>query len=106
MGGEPFELFEVERGQHLQSLGAHFGQLQPDDPMVVVVPGPADQTCRVGAVDEADGTVVLEEQVVGHLADGRAPGVPVPAYRQQELMLGRRQTGGTGLAFAPALEVP
>jgi len=73
--------------------------------MVVVVPSPSDQTRRVRTVDEADGAVVQKEQVVRDLADSRATRITVSPYRQQQLMLGWREAGGTSLALAPALEM-
>ena len=106
MGSKPFELFEVESGQHFQSLGALVGELQPDNPMVVLVPGPDDQAGSVSSVDESDGAVVLKEQVVGHLADRRPTGITVAAYCQQQLMLGGSEPRSAGLALAPALEMP
>ena len=96
LGGEALELFEVESGQRFQALGAVVGEMQPDDPMVVVVPGAGDQTGRVGPVDQPDGAVVAKEQIVGHLADGRAPRIAVTPDGQEQLMLGRRQARRLG----------
>ena len=105
MGSKSLELFEVERRKHFQSLGALFGQMQTHHPMVVVVSGPSDQTRRVGTVDETDGAVVQEEQVVSDLSNGRATRITVSPYRQEQLMLGRREARGTSLALAPTLEM-
>ena len=105
-GSKPFELFEVESGQDLQSLGTLFGELQPNNPVVVFISGPVDKTCCVSAVDETDCAVVQKEQVVGYLADGRATRITVSTYRQQELMLGGREIRGAGLTLAPAFEMP
>jgi hypothetical protein len=82
MGSKPFEFFEVEGGEDLQSLGTLFGELESDNAMVVFVSGPRDQTCGVSAVDETDCAVVKKKQVVGHLADGWTTRVAVPPYRQ------------------------
>jgi hypothetical protein len=106
VGSKAFELFEVESGQNLQSLGTLFSELQTDDPMVVFVSGPGDQTCSVSTVDETDRAVVEKEQVVGDLADGRATRITVSTYRQQELMLGGSEIRGAGLALAPTFEMP
>lgn len=106
MESQPLELFEVESGQHFQSLGTLVGELQPNNPMVVLVPGPDDKAGGVRAVDESDGTVVLKKQVVGHLADRRPTGITVAAYCQQQLMLGGSEPRSAGLTLAPALEMP
>lgn len=73
--------------------------------MVIVVSSPSDQTRRVGTVDEADGAVVQKEQVVSDLSNSRATRITVSPYRQQQLMLGRRESRGTSLALAPTLEM-
>ena len=106
MGSKAFELFEVESGQHFQSLGTLFGEMKTDDPMVVFVSGPSDQICSVSTVDETDCAVVQKEQVVSDLADGRATRITVSTYRQQELMLGGSEVRGASLALAPTFEMP
>jgi hypothetical protein len=83
MGGQPLQLFEVKRGQDFQPIGTFVGQLQSDNPMVVMVSDPDDQAAGIGAIDETDSTVVLEEQIVGYLSDRRAARVTVAPYRQQ-----------------------
>lgn len=105
VGSKSLELFEVQRGKDFQSLGALNGQTQTHHPMVIVVSGPSDQTRGVGTVDEADGAVVQKEQVVSDLANSRATGIAVSPYRQQQLMLGRREPRSTSLALAPTLEM-
>ncbi len=106
MGSKPGELLKVESGQHSQTLGPVRGQMQTDDAVVFFVAGPDDETGGVGPIDKADGAVVVKEQVVGHLTDGRAPEIVMSPYSQQELMLGRREAGGPGLTLAPAFEMP
>ena len=105
MGSQSLELFEVKRRKHFQSLGALVGEMQAHHPVVVVVSGPSDQTRRVGTVDETDGAVVQKKQVVSHLSNSRATRITVSPYGQQQLMLGRRESRGTSLALAPALEM-
>ena len=90
--------------QRLETLAPRRGELQPDDPVVLGVAHPLDQPGRYGPVDEADGAVVAEEEVVGHLADRRPPVVGVPSDGQQQLLLRRRQPGPLGLLLAPAEE--
>lgn len=82
MWSKPFELFEVESGQHLQSLGSLPREPQPNHSMVVLVPGPIYQTGGVSTVDETDCAVVQQQQIVSHLADGRATRITVPTYGQ------------------------
>jgi hypothetical protein len=106
MGSKPFELFEVESGQHFQSLGTLFSELQTDNPMVDFVSGPSNQPGGISTVNETDRAVVEKEQVVGDLADGRATKITVSTYRQQELMLGGSEIRGAGLALAPTFEMP
>jgi hypothetical protein len=73
--------------------------------MVIVVSSPSNETCRVSTVDEPDGAVVQKEQVVSDFSNGRATRITVSAYRQQQLMLGRREARSTSLALAPTLEM-
>jgi hypothetical protein len=103
--GKSVELFEMERRQSLESSRPVFGQLQSYDPVVVVAAGAQDQPGGLGAVDEADCTVVAEQQVVGDLADSRAPRIRMPADGEQELVLGGCEPGGLSLLGAPRLEV-
>jgi hypothetical protein len=105
VGSKPLELFEVKCGKHFQSLGALNGQMQAHHPMVIVVSSPSNETCRVSPVDKPDCAVVQKEQVVGDLSNSRATRITVSSYRQQQLMLGRREPSGTSLAFAPTLEM-
>jgi len=80
VGSKPFELFEVERGQHFQSFGTLFGEMQANNAMVLFVSGSSDQTCRFSTVDETDGAVVQKQQVVSDLADGRATRITVSTH--------------------------
>lgn len=105
VGGQPLELFEVKGGKHFQSLGALNGQMQAHHPMVIVVSSPSDQTRRVSTVDEPDGAVVQKEQVISDLSNSRATRITVSPNGQQQLMLSRRESRGTSLALAPALEM-
>ena len=101
---QPPELLEVGLGECLEALAPGRGELQADDPVVLGVAHPLDQLGRVGPVHQPDGAVVAEQEVVGHLADGRAAAVGVPADGQQQLVLRRRQSGGLRLLLAPAEE--
>jgi hypothetical protein len=82
------------------------GQFDPYQPAIAAVPHPNDQAGRRSPVDQTDDAVVLTDQVIGDFADCGAPIVGVSAYREQQLMLGRRQPGIAGLLLAPLLESP
>ncbi len=73
--------------------------------MVVLGPPTTDQPCCFSTVDEANGAVVLEEQVVGNFTNGWPPWIGVPPDGEQQLMLCRGEASGTSLLFAPPLEV-
>jgi hypothetical protein len=92
---EPFEL-----------LGAAGGEAQADDAVVLGVLGALEQPGGHGAVDEADGAVVSEQQVVGDVSDGRSGRVVMTSDGEQELMLGGRESGGVGVLLAPAQKAP
>ena len=98
------QLLHVGGRERLQMLLALGGELQPDDPLVLGVAAAGDQARLLGPVDQADGAVVAEQEVVGHLADRRPARVGVAPDGQQELVLGRRQPGCLGLLLAPAQE--
>ena len=76
-----------ERGEGLEALGAGVGEAEADDPVVVGSRLAGDQPGGIGAVDQFDGAVVAQEQVVGDLADGRSAGVVMAADGEQQLML-------------------
>jgi hypothetical protein len=104
VGSEAFELFKVERRERFELHGPYRGEAEADDPLVVLVAGAGHQSSLLGPVDEADGAVVAEKQVVGGLADGRASRVGVAANGEQQLVLGGREPSLSGLLLAPALE--
>jgi hypothetical protein len=39
------ELFEVKRGQDFEPFGAFLGEMQSDDPVIVLVASPLHQAC-------------------------------------------------------------
>ena len=90
--------------ERLEALAARRGELQADDPVVLGVAHPLDQLGRHGPVDQPDGTVMAQQQVVGDLADGRATAVGMPPDGQQQLVLRRGQPGPLRLLLAPADE--
>ncbi len=74
--------------------------------MVIGIPDANDEACSVSSVDEADRAVMAQQEVVGHFADCGAPGIGMPADREQQLVLCGRQARRPRLALAPALELP
>ena len=56
--GEALELFEMECRERLEPIGASLGELEPDDPMILGVPGSGHEPGGVGPVDETDRAVV------------------------------------------------
>ena len=102
---ESSEFFEVEGGQLLQALGTFRGQSEVHHPVISAVTCANDETGRFCPVDEPDRAVVLKEEVIGDLADGRTVVTTVTSNREKQLVLSGGQVGGTGLLFAPSLEV-
>jgi hypothetical protein len=100
------QLLYVERRQRGQPVLPFRRQLQPDHPMVVVVADPSQQPCRFGAIHEAHGAVVAQQQLVGDVTDLGPPRITVPPDRKQQLVLGGGQPGRPCLGLAPTLELP
>ena len=90
-----------ELHEDARSLGS---QAQADHAAVVLVLQALDQARGFRPVHQADGAVVAQEEVAGHVADGRPARVLVAADGQEELVLGGRQPGGFGLLGAPVQE--
>ena len=80
--------------------------------MVTGIADPFDEACSGTAVDELDGAVVAQQEVIGDVSDRRAValdlGEPiagrVAAHRQQQLVLGTGQADAPGLRLAPPEE--
>ena len=100
------QLLYVERRQRSQPVLTARRQLQPDHPMVVVVPDPSQQPCRLGPIHETHGAVVAQQQLVGNVADLGPPRIDVSSDCKQQLVLGRGQPGRSCLGLAPMLEPP
>ena len=73
---------------------------------VVSVADPLHQAGRLGPVDEPDGAVVTQEQVVGHLADRGPLLVVVAPDGHEQLVLRRGESHRFGLLVTPAKEPP
>ncbi len=63
------KLLYVERRQRGQPFLSFRCRLQSDHPMVIVVVDASQQRCRFGAIHEARGAVVAQQQLVGDVAD-------------------------------------
>jgi hypothetical protein len=100
------QLLYVERRQRSQPVLTARRQLQPDHPMVVVVPDPTQQPCRLGPIHEAHGAVVAQQQLVGDLADLGPPRISVSSDGKEQLVLSGGQPGRSCLDLAPMLEPP
>ena len=101
---QALQLLEVLRREGLESLVAVRGQPQSYQAVIVGVPDPFHEARRVRPVDEADGAVMPEKEVVRYLADRRSARIAVAAYRQEELVLRGREAGLLRLLLAPAHE--
>jgi len=92
----------VERTELPQPCGAGLGQPQPHDPLVVTVGDPAHEPGVGRAIDQPDRAVVAHEESVGDVTDRRPAPIRVAPHRQQQLVLGGRQTLRAGLLFTPS----
>lgn len=87
-----------------EAAGTEGREVQPHDPVIVVVGSAPNEAGVFGAIGEADRAVMSQHQRLGHLADRRALRIPISTDRQQELMLGRSQPYRNGLFLAPVQE--
>lgn len=97
------ELFEVGLGQGVELCVAGGGERDAHDALAAIAVA-LDQAVADGTVDQPDRAVVAQHQIVGDFADGRSGGVRMTPYREQELVLGWRQTSCLGLMVTPADE--
>ncbi len=72
--------------------------------MIERVLDPPDQAGFCGAIDEADGTVVPEQERGSNVADGRPSPIGRAAHCEQELMLRSGDPKGLSLFLAPTEE--
>lgn len=104
--GESSELLQVNRREGFEARHAGAGETHSDDPVIVRIPCSNDESRALRAIDETNGAVVTQEEVVGHFADCRASLVTVASDGEKELVLGRGEAGGPSLLLAPSLEAP
>jgi hypothetical protein len=74
--------------------------------MVFVIATTCHQSSSHTPINQAHGTVVAQQEVIGDLAHGGAAWIPVSSDRQEQLVLGGGQAGPSGLLLAPPLEAP
>jgi CIC family chloride channel protein len=98
------EFLEVMPAQVEEAATALGSQPESHDTIVDRVRRPPDESRGLGAVDQSDSTVVLEEQGFGNLSDRRPFAIRVALDREEQLMLRRGETGGVGLLLAPVQE--
>jgi hypothetical protein len=98
------QLVEVLLAEGLELACALVGEAQAHDAEVVVILAARDQSSLLGAIDEADRTVVAQDEVAGDIPDGRSARVAVTADGEQQLVLGRCEACGLSVLLAPAQE--
>lgn len=86
---QPFELFQMQCRKRLESRCPLLGQLQPDDPTILLAPDPPNEPGGLGPVSQTDGTVMPEKEIVGHLTDGWALMVTMSPYGEEQLVVCR-----------------
>ena len=102
--GKPGELFEMQRREVFDLVSAACSQAEPDDAVIVAVTFAADETECLGTVCQTNGAVVSQEQLIGDVPNGWSAGVGMSPHDEEQLMLRGRESGGTGLFFAPVQE--
>lgn len=93
-------------GEGIDALDPERRQPQPDQPVILVVAVALEQAEVASPVDEPDGAVVADQQRPGHIGDGRAEGVAMAPYGQEQLMLGGGHPQPGRLLLAEAAEPP
>ena len=101
-GCQPIQLLEMSGGKCVQLGLALGGYAQPHDALVDVVVVALHEPRALSPVDQLDDTVVAQQEVLGHVSDGRRG--PVPPYRQQQLMLHGGDAHLLGSLLAPVQE--
>jgi hypothetical protein len=95
------QLVEVLLAEGLELTRAVVGEAKAHDAEVVVILAARDQSCLLGAIDEADRAVVAQHEIAGDVPDGRSARVVVTADGQQQLVLGGCEARGLGVLLAP-----
>jgi hypothetical protein len=104
--GQAIKFFQVEGAERASRRSAPaWVRCNRTYVMVGAVPGPVHEPCCFGPVHKADDAVVARQKVVGDLTYRRGGLIAMTASGQEQLVLGRGQAGGSGLALAPAFDV-
>jgi len=103
-GSSRLKFLAVSRGQRAQGRLALIRQAQQHLPAIDLVAGPGQQPTLLGPIDERHGTVVLNLQALGDIADGDLL-VAIPFDGEQQLMLLGLESGGAARFLAEALEL-
>jgi hypothetical protein len=98
VGARWAELLEVGFGERVELLLGLRDERDPHDAPAGGVRVAPDRAVCLGAMDQPDGAVVAQHQVVGDLADRRPGRIAVVADRQQQLVLGGDQPPRRGPA--------
>lgn len=99
------ELLDVCFGEVRQPLFGVSGEPQAYDSIVTGVGNSIDQPELLCAGNQFHRSVVLDHQVLGHLANSRAGRFVVAANGEQELMVARGEPGRGSPISAPTLEL-
>lgn len=94
----------MDRGKGFDDPPPVGRQLQADDAMVDVPLRPFDQAQLGSPIGELSGRVVLDQQLLGNLADRRTADVGPTTYDEQELVLGVGQAVLARGLGAPVVE--
>jgi len=105
-GGELTQFGQVRLGQLSDQMVAFLGELHADNPGILLVLPPPDESAGFRPVHEAHRAVALQQQIVGEFSDRRRLRTRVPLDRHEQLMLGRGEAHGTRLLLAPPQETP
>ncbi len=90
--------------QHPQLCFAGIGEAHPHHSLIVLVGDPLDQAPFGRSIDELDGTVVSQREVLGDIAD--ADRTAMAADREQQLVMRRRETSRLCSILTPSKELP
>lgn len=100
------QLLHMSLGEHLELRDAGSGQRDAHCSFVIRIRLALDKPVSHCAVDQLDGAVVSQHEIIGKIADGRTSRIRVASDRQQKLMLGRRKARSPGLLVAPVQKSP
>src|SRR5690606_8003669 len=99
---EATQFLDVLLGQIVQAVRPFHRQANTYGASVFGVGAPLDQAVPFPPIDEVDGAVVAQLEVVRHRGDGRAEGVGMPANGEEELVLAGGDPRFAGPIGAPS----